>query len=218
MKLCGHSVSPYVERILIALELKGASDAVVLSDVPDGFKSDAHFSYHPLGKIPFLLLDDGRCLTESQVIVEYLDAVLAGESLTPKDPYDAATASQIIRVLDIYYTNAIGPMGRVAFGGTATDEELANAKENTLPAALNYLNKIIGTDGFAVGNTWTHADAAAMSHFYWYDRLMPKFGVSGFDSYDRLSAYWARVSETKTYKASRARADVSFDKFFGGKK
>lgn len=218
MKLCGHSVSPYVERILIALEMKGMPDAVPLVDVPGGFKSDEHFSFHPLGKIPFLMLDNGDSLTESQTIVEYLDAVLGGTKLVPIDPMAAAKASRVIRILDIYYTNAIGPMGRVAFGGTASDEELAAARDTVLPAALMYLDRCIGDQGFAVGESWTHADAAMMSHFYWFDKLLPRFDVVGLKDYPRLEAYWETLKTSDIYAASKARADASFAKFFGAKK
>lgn len=217
MKLCGHSVSPYVERVLLGLEIKGAQAAVELADVPGGFKSEEHFSHHPLGKIPFLLLDDGRTLTESQVILEYLDAVLDGEPLVPNDPWDAAQAGRIARVMDIYYFTAIGPMARVAFGGEADEKEIQNAKENTIPQALGYLEAIIGDEGFAVGSGYTHADAVMMSQFYWFDRLMPEFGIKGFEGYPKLEAYWDKMRATELYQASKERTDASFAKFFGGK-
>lgn len=218
MKLCGHSVSPYVERVLIALEMKGTPDGVVLSDVPGGFKSEEHFSYHPLGKIPFLILDDGSSLSESQAIVEYVDAVAGGKSLVPTDPFMAAKASRVVRVLDIYYTNAIGPMGRIAFGGTATDEEVADAKGRALPEALKYLETCIEGEEFAVGDQWTYADAAFMSHFYWFERLMPQFGASDLSDYPKLTAYWDNLQKSEIYQDSKARADKSFEKFFGGRK
>lgn len=218
MKLCGHSVSPYVERILIALEMKGKSGDVVLTDVAGGFKSPEHLSHHPLGKIPFLLLVDGSSLSESQSILEYLDAVVGGNSLTPADPLLAAKADRIVRVLDIYYTNAIGPMGKVAFGGSATDAEMADAKERALPEALKYLDFCIEGDQFAVGDCWSYADAAIMSQLYWFEELMPRFGVPGLEDYSRLSAYWENAKKTDIYRASKARADKSAAKFFGNKK
>lgn len=217
MKLAGHSVSPFVERVLIALAMKGAHDAVELTDVPGGFKSDEHFSHHPLGKIPFLILDNGTSLTESQSIVMYLDAVADGAKLTPRDPLQAAKADRIVRVLDIYYGFAIQPFGRIAFGGTATDEEVADAKTRALPEALKYLDACIEGETFAIGDGWTHADAAIFSHFYWFDRMMPQFGASDLSDYPRLEAYWANASKTEIYQASKARADKSFEKFFGGK-
>lgn len=218
MKLCGHSVSPYVERILIALEMKGKGGAVPLADVAGGFKSEEHFSHHPLGKIPFLLLEDGTSLSESQSIVEYLDAVVGGDSITPEDPMTAAKANRIVRVLDIYYTNAISPMGKVAFGGTATEEELADARERALPEALKYLDACIEGEQFAVGDRWSHADAAIMSQLYWFEQLMPRFGVPGLESYSKLDAYWENAKKTDIYQASKARADKSAAKFFGNKK
>ena len=41
---------------------------------------------NPLGKIPTLVLDDGRALFDSRVICEYLDAISPGVQLIPADP------------------------------------------------------------------------------------------------------------------------------------
>ena len=218
MKLCGHSVSPFVERVLITLDMKGVPDAVTLSDVPGGFKSDEHISFHPLGKIPFLLLDDGRSLSESQSIVEYLDATAGGDRLTPDDPFEAAKISRIVRVMDIYYSNAIGPMGRLAFGGSATDEELADAKDRALPEAMRYLDACLEGEEFAVGSSWTLADATIMSHLYWFERLMPQFGAADLTTYPKVHAYWQKAQNTEIYQASKVRADKSVEKFFASMK
>lgn len=40
---------------------------------------------NPLAKVPFLTLDDGTALYSSQVVVEYLDSLSAGERLYPRD-------------------------------------------------------------------------------------------------------------------------------------
>lgn len=218
MKLCGHSVSPFVERVLIALDMKGVPDAVALADVPGGFKSEEHLGFHPLGKIPFLLLDDGRCLSESQAIADYLDAVAGGETLAPTDPFEAAKVNRIIRVMDIYYSNAIGPMGKMAFGGSATDEELQDAKERALPEAMRYLGHCLEGSEFAVGDGWTMADACIMSHLYWFERLMPQFGAADLSDYPKVHAYWKNAQESNIYKSSKARADKSVAKFFASMK
>ena len=41
---------------------------------------------NPLGKVPVLLLDDGRVLCDSSVIVEYLDTLGAPPQLIPSEP------------------------------------------------------------------------------------------------------------------------------------
>ncbi|WP_025895885.1 glutathione S-transferase family protein [Kordiimonas gwangyangensis] len=177
MKLVGESVSPYFERIYIALDIKGMTDKLEFGMPEGGFKSEAHWKAHPLGKIPYLVKDDGSTLTESQVILEYLDRVLGGTMLTPED-FDVATdARALCRIMDLYYAAAVGPMGRVAFGGTASNEELAKAREEDIPRALAYASKYLGDGKYAIGDSWSIADCALISHLYWYGALMPRFGL-----------------------------------------
>lgn len=216
MQLCGHSVSPYFERVVIALDIKGALDQVTLAGVPGGFKSDEHFGHHPMGKIPFLIKDDGNSLTEGQVIAEYLDRVLDGPDLTPHD-FEAATQTRLIaRVLDLYYAEAVKPYGRVAFGGEATDEELARARDEDIPKAFGYLEKYLGGGKRAVGDDWTLADTALISHLYWYGALKVRFGLEGYARWPKLDAYWESVKDTDIVTRSFDRVKKSYDEFFGG--
>ncbi|WP_286828803.1 MULTISPECIES: glutathione S-transferase family protein [Kordiimonas] len=216
MQLCGHSVSPYFERVVIALDMKGALDQIELAGVPGGFKSETHFSHHPMGKIPFLIKDDGTSLTEGQVIAEYLDRVLDGPDLTPHDFEDATRARLIARILDLYYAEAVKPYGRMAFGGEATDAEVEKAKTQDIPAAFTYLEKYLGDGSRAVGDDWTLADAALISHLYWYGALKVRFGLEGYDAWPKLNAYWETVKDTDIVLRSFDRVKHSYDEFFGG--
>ncbi|WP_020400680.1 glutathione S-transferase family protein [Kordiimonas gwangyangensis] len=217
MKLVGESVSPYFERIYIALDIKGMTDKLEFGMPEGGFKSEAHWKAHPLGKIPYLVKDDGSTLTESQVILEYLDRVLGGTMLTPED-FDVATdARALCRIMDLYYAAAVGPMGRVAFGGTASNEELAKAREEDIPRALAYASKYLGDGKYAIGDSWSIADCALISHLYWYGALMPRFGLEGFGENKKLAAYWDRIKDDPVVTRSFERTKRAYDKFFGGK-
>lgn len=216
MHLCGEHVSPYFERVVILLDMKGAMDQLKIGGVPGGFKSEEHFKNHPMGKIPFLIRDDGSSITESQVIAEYLDRVLDGPRLTPENYDDATDARLIARVLDLYYADAIRPMGRVAFGGEASEEELAKARDEDIPKAFDYLEKYLGGGKRAIGDEWTIADAALISHLYWHGALMPRFGVDGFMGRPKLAAYWDAVKDTDIVTRSFERVKISYDKFFAG--
>lgn len=215
MKLCGVNVSPYYERVVVLLDMKGALDQIELADVPGGFKSEEHLQLHPMGKVPFLIKDDGDSLTESQVIAEYLDYKLEGPAMVPDDLEAATQARLIARILDLYYAEAVRPMGRVAFGGEASDEELAKARDVDIPAAFDHLEKYMGTGTRAVGDTWTIADAALISHLYWYGALMPRFGLKGFGDHPKLEAYWNNVKDTDLVKRSFERVKQSYDQFIG---
>lgn len=78
MKLYVTPTSPYARlTMIVRLEL-GLADRVELvwtrSRVPD----DPMLAFNPSGRIPFLLLDDGTGFEDTDLIVEYLDRLAAG--------------------------------------------------------------------------------------------------------------------------------------------
>ena len=93
MRVLGGEVSPFTARARLALELRGV--AYELLDEPLGpKKSDRLLAANPVyGKIPVLLLPDGRAICESAVIVQYVEDVARGSGgglLLPDDPYERA--------------------------------------------------------------------------------------------------------------------------------
>jgi glutathione S-transferase len=76
--------SPFVRKCRIAAAHLGLSDRVAFVDAPDD-RDDALRKNNPLNKIPVALLEDGRALYDSRVILEYLDHI-AGGRLFPRDP------------------------------------------------------------------------------------------------------------------------------------
>jgi glutathione S-transferase len=217
MQLCGVSVSPYFERVFLALDMKGATKELDYPGVPGGFKSDEHFMHHPMGMVPFLIKDDGSSLTEGQIIMEYLDAVVSGPKLIPENADDAAQVAAIARVFDLYYYAAQRPFGSAYFGGTETEEDMKNAREVEIPKALAYLEKYMGEGERAVGNSWSTADAVLISQLYWYERVGDKYELPNFDAFPKLKAYWDKIKVTDVAKRSFERVGKSFDQFFGGK-
>jgi glutathione S-transferase len=83
MKLLYTLVSPYARKVRVVAAEKHIElemTAVVLS-APDSPVNE----YNPLGKIPVLILDDGDCLFDSRVIVDYLDNRTPLAHLIPQD-------------------------------------------------------------------------------------------------------------------------------------
>jgi glutathione S-transferase len=84
MKLFGSPGSPYARKVRIVLAEKQIPHEYIVargsapgSPVPQ---------FNPLGKIPTLVLDDGRGLYDSPVIVEHLDTLGSGPRLIPEAP------------------------------------------------------------------------------------------------------------------------------------
>jgi len=74
--------SPYARKVRIALAEKKVEYALV-NESPWTAETTVPAS-NPLGKVPVLVLDDGSCLYDSRVIVEYIDSVSPVSRLIPE--------------------------------------------------------------------------------------------------------------------------------------
>lgn len=87
MQLIGMLDSPYVRRTAVSLDLLGiAFEHRPLSVFRD---FDTYAGINPVVKAPTLVLDDGTCLMDSNLIIDYAEC-LAGRALLPDAPADRA--------------------------------------------------------------------------------------------------------------------------------
>ena len=82
LKLVSSPTSPYARKVRIALAEKKIE--VEIADTSPYEGDNPVHAYNPLGKLPVLVLDDGTCLFDSRVIVEYLDSVSPVSRLIPE--------------------------------------------------------------------------------------------------------------------------------------
>ncbi|MBN9062865.1 MAG: glutathione S-transferase [Rhizobiales bacterium 65-9] len=86
MILRSSPASPFGRKVQIAVALLGLKDEVefVAADTNDA--SDALRQQNPLGKIPTLILESGKAIFDSRVIVDYLDSLAGGGRVVPEGP------------------------------------------------------------------------------------------------------------------------------------
>ncbi len=84
MKLIGSLTSPFVRKVRIVAAEKFIDYEFVV-DVPWEETTQVP-DFNPLGKVPVWVLDDGKTLFDSRVIVEYLDSVSPVGHVMPKEP------------------------------------------------------------------------------------------------------------------------------------
>lgn len=86
--------SPFVRKVRIVVRMLGFDDRVELRDADLNAAAEPLRAQNPLGKIPALVLEDGRTLYDSRVIVEYLDHLAGGGRIVPHEAqprFDALT-------------------------------------------------------------------------------------------------------------------------------
>ena len=191
MHIYGGALSPFVMRPVLAARAKGTD----LSPEPfeGGIKSEAYLALSPLGKMP-LLVDGDFALPESQVIAEYLDSVLPGPSLMPADAQAAARVRLIVRLADL---NVVPHLGGL-FRGRENPEGVAPAKA-ALAEALGHIEHFrVEGDVFAVGDSFSLADATLIPLFFFFDAFDKHMHTAALvTAHPGLARWWdhAKASE-----------------------
>ena len=98
MKLIIARPSPYARKVRVALIEKSCDCEIVVENpwLPDTRVTDAN----PLGKVPALLLEDGRVIHDSKVIIEYLETLGMPPALIPGEPKQRVAHKQIEALAD----------------------------------------------------------------------------------------------------------------------
>jgi len=198
MKLYQFFASPFPTRVRLMLYAKGIPFEIV---EPPGFgnsklpKGD-YLKLNPLGRVPTLVLDDGRALPESEVICEYLEESFPSPPLLPADPWQRAQVRLVTRISDIYLVMAMVPLFDVlATKRSQWDRAVINAAVDKVAEALGALEVYIGISGYAIGPSLTVADGALAPMLILAEEWVPSvFGTDPpLHRFPKLSAYWRSV-------------------------
>jgi glutathione S-transferase len=77
--------SPFARKVRIAAAILGLSEQIEVIGANVADPDDALLRQNPLGKIPVLVAEDGEAIFDSRVILEYLDGLVGGGALLPRD-------------------------------------------------------------------------------------------------------------------------------------
>lgn len=158
LTLCGFAASNYYNKVKLALLEKGVPFQEELAWV-----GQTDVACSPLGKVPYLKTDQGA-LSESTVLLEYIEDAYPHPALLPADAYDAAKVRELVRYIELHLELVARNLYPEAFfGGKVSD----SAKEKIGPqlqkniAAFATLAKF---SPFVAGDSFSMADCAAVVH------------------------------------------------------
>ena len=168
LTIIGSYVSPYVRKVLAAMNLKGLDYEV--DPITPFFGNDEFERLSPLRRIP-VLIDGDLAVSDSSVICEYLDEAFPGHPLLPSSPKERARARWFEEFADtrlgdvfiwaLFYQKVVRPM---VWGEPSDAERVRKAEQEDIPAALDFLEPQLPAGGFLFGDIGT-ADIAIASFF-----------------------------------------------------
>ena len=142
----------------------------------------------PMGKVPCLETAQGF-LTETGVMIDYIDSLKIGPSLYPEDPFARAKVKELIRHLELYIELPARRLyGDVFFGKPATDELKGQVKLQ-LEKGFASLQKLASFDPYLAGKELSYAD------FYY------KFSVSLATIVCQKALNWNALNELPNIKS-----------------
>ena len=164
MKLYGVKGSPFVRKVLVALEEKGlAYDFEVMVSVTP--KPPELLKLHPMGKIP-ILRDGELVVPDSSVICAYLEKKHPTPALYPADPADFAKALFLEEYADTALFAVLGPVlfervvKRFVMKQPPDEARVAEQLDRQLPPVLDYLESQLPERGETLLPRFSIADAA----------------------------------------------------------
>uniref|UniRef100_A0ACD5TIZ2 Uncharacterized protein n=1 Tax=Avena sativa TaxID=4498 RepID=A0ACD5TIZ2_AVESA len=190
VKLLGMWASPFVLRVQLALSLKGITYEYVEEDLKS--KSELLLASNPVHKAVPVLIHDGKAISESSVILQYIDEAFAGIGpfLLPADHHDRAVARFWASYIDDKLLKASNQASR-----GKTEEEKAEGKKQaaaaveTLEGALKECSK--GKPFFG-GDSAGYVDVVLGGLLAWVHAGDAMKGVKTFDpATTPLLAAWA---------------------------
>lgn len=158
--LCGFALSNYYNKVKIALLEKGLPFA---EEMNRATKDEATLADSPLGKVPFIRTPRGA-LSESQVIVEYIEDLQPEPPLLPADPFDRAKVREITTYLELHLELVARRLYPQAYFGGKVDEAVIAATRKELERNVAAFMRLAKFSPYVAGDTFTEADCAAVVH------------------------------------------------------
>ncbi|HKB73406.1 MAG TPA: glutathione S-transferase N-terminal domain-containing protein [Burkholderiales bacterium] len=195
MKLIGSLASPYTRKVRIVLAEKKIDYDF---EIDNPWKADAKAAkLNPLGKVPALLLDDGRTLFDSRVIVGFLDNASPIARLVPAENRERVEVRRWEALAD----------GVLDAGVLARLENQRDAKLRSAPwierqmgkvrAGLAAMDSELDDKPWCVGNGYSLADIAVGVCLGWLDFRYAKMDWK--KGHANLARAFAKLSERQSF-------------------
>ena len=154
LTLYGFGVSNYFNMIKLALAVKGIEYKTVTL-YPN--QSAEYLSKSPMGKVPALETEHG-ILTETNVILEYLDDTYPDKPLYPGNAFEKAKVRELVKMAELYLELPARRCHPEVFFGQTVDDLTKKEAKRALCKGIEGLDRCALFSPYLAGEHLTAAD------------------------------------------------------------
>lgn len=116
------------------------------------------YTVNPIGKVPALTTENGVHLSESSVLLDYLEDAYPQKPLYPAQPEQRARVRQIMKLSELYIELPARRLLPAVVGKTTADEATKKEVQFTLKKSLKTLATLSDLSPYILGKQLTMAD------------------------------------------------------------
>ena len=171
MKLYTYWRSSAAYRVRIALNLKGlTAQHIPVHLARDGGEhtKGEYRAINPQGLVPALVTGDGRLLTQSLAIIEYLEEIKPEPPLLPAGAIGRAKVRAMAQVIacEIHPLNNLRVLKYLKGPLSHDQDEVDSWYRHWVTTSFDALEAMIGSDGFCHGGAVSLADVCLIPQIY----------------------------------------------------
>ena len=156
--LHGFAISNYYNKVKLVLLEKGLPFEEKYLGVNSA--DEAVLCATPLAKVPYISTEQGT-LCESEVIVEYLEALCPTPALLPAEPFAAAKVRELVTFIELHLELVARELYAQAFFGGTVPEEVQQRVGKQLRRNIAGFKRLARFAPYVGGDTFNLADCAA---------------------------------------------------------
>ena len=200
MKLYYNPLSTYSQKVMLAFNEKGLTYTPKVVNLMSPEARAAYEQVNAIGKVPFLVADDGRPVPESTIIIEFLeDRFPNTPRLIPTGDSEGGPPGALRRpaggsLLQRSGRRAAVPASRHAREGQGQ----GRPRPRSTSTSTTHWDARLAKQPWLCGERFTMADCAAIPVLYYAQEVAP------FSDYANVIAYWQRAQQRPSYARVRA--------------
>ena len=202
MKLITSLLSPFGRKVRIVLAEKKIDFELVLAQ--PGVDDELIQSYNPLGKVPVLVVDDGRIIYDSSVIAEHLDYLSPVCRLYPNDHRPMMSAKRSEALADGICDAAVAIMLELRRIKKLQSSEWIAKQQGKINRGLAALESQMQDKRWLVGDAYSIADVSVICALDYLDLRQP--ATQWALHYPNLQQFYLRLQDRPALQETKPKA------------